>query len=182
MNTTAENQTNLEDAAKMLDATFVGNSDTQKFAMKYGEDLWKFRNDVFKALDEKADSIIKYLGGGTGLFALGVIAKADTSNAWLIKWVLPSLVLAILSVGFAIWARFPKETPGLPSVKDLVIGYLDKVPDEMSQFVWQWHYACVHMKIVCDNKGWWIMLSSWAYCGAIACLCLPVVVIWLSAT
>jgi hypothetical protein len=47
---------------------------------EYAKALWEYRNGVFDKLDEKSESIIKYLGGGTGLFTLGVLAKIDAGN------------------------------------------------------------------------------------------------------
>jgi hypothetical protein len=54
-----------------------------KWVWEYAKELWELRSKVFNVLDDKADGIIKYLGGGTGLFAIGLLAKADSTSSYL---------------------------------------------------------------------------------------------------
>src|SRR5262249_7329045 len=46
----------------------IENAD-YKWLLDYARLLWDECNKTFASLDEKAENIIRYLGGGTGLFA-----------------------------------------------------------------------------------------------------------------
>ncbi|OAI40493.1 hypothetical protein AYO40_00740 [Planctomycetaceae bacterium SCGC AG-212-D15] len=92
--------------------------------VQYALDL----NDRFEAtdklLDEKADSIIKYLGGGSALVTFGALMsiKADTTmncitGIVIIIFFIPSLVCALLAVYKAIHVRRPRTAATPPDVK-----------------------------------------------------------------
>jgi hypothetical protein len=84
----------------------------------YAKDLVTRREKIASILDDKADAIIKYMGGGAGLFALGAIAGIQQGQGLLILWSLPALACALVSVFLATLARKPLDMPGLPKVID----------------------------------------------------------------
>ncbi len=70
-----------------------------------------------KELDNKANDIIKYLGGGVGLFTVGTIANISSQNAWLVVWTIPSFFFSLASILFAVLALKPNPVKLPPSVE-----------------------------------------------------------------
>jgi hypothetical protein len=73
---------------------------------------------VWADLDNKANEIIKYLGGGTGILAATSLVKADAQNAWIFLAFVPALFVAIISIFFAALARQPNPMRFPPSIID----------------------------------------------------------------
>jgi hypothetical protein len=140
------------------------------WAIDHAKSLWSETNKHFASLDDKADSIIKYLGGGIGLFSLGVLAKADASNTYLILWALPAIFLAVLSVFFAAWVRKPNSVPRMPSIEAAV-----SCAEEESgaDFLGQWHYACESQLMANESKAKNLERATLCYCLSLALLALP---------
>src|SRR5207249_4332507 len=70
--------------------------------LAYARDLYDRHDKTDKLLDEKADSIIKYLGGGSALVTFGALLsiKSDNTNSCILGLVvlvllIPSLVQAV---------------------------------------------------------------------------------------
>src|SRR5579884_3270143 len=128
----------------------------------YAKLLWDERNAQYKMLDEKADSIIKYLGGGLGLFSLGVLAKVDPANAYLIIWALPAVICALLSLYFATKARGPNPVPTLPPV-ETATSYAEKEKWQ-ADFLGKWHVACEDFRVANRDKVRLLEWGTWCYC------------------
>jgi hypothetical protein len=86
----------------------------------WSKELWSALERTETALDEKADAVVKYLGGGTALLSLGVLfgVKLDTSRASLFALITlasaaPAILCAIRAISFAIAGRNPSESATL---------------------------------------------------------------------
>src|SRR5262249_35193791 len=150
---------------------------------KFAESLWAYNEKEFVALDEKADSIIKYLGGGTGLFAIGVLSKIDASNIHIALATLPAIISAILSVLIATIVRKPHPVPNLPTVMNAKEAYADANASGtagLGAFLGQWNLACERMAVVCKWKSKLLETAVWLFFAAIALLLFPLLVgiIW----
>lgn len=110
-------------------------------------------NQADELLDAKAESIIKLLGGGTGLLTLGAILNLS-------KLGLPagiglgiSLLLALVAIAIAAWARVPRQTFLPPSVA-WALKYADSYGDAApSKFLAQWHLACEGIRLAVRVKA-----------------------------
>src|SRR5437016_7895 len=51
-----------------------------EWVIAYAKDQWNSLETVFKQLDDKADGVIKYLSGGTGLLAIGTLLTINRGN------------------------------------------------------------------------------------------------------
>jgi hypothetical protein len=145
------------------------------WVFEYAKSLWTERNSEFAALDNKADAIIKYLGGGLGLFSVGVLAKVDVSNAYLIFWALPAVVCAIISLFLAAWARKPSAAPALPPV-EAAVNYAEEDKDEKKAhmaFLGQWNLICESHRLINLSKAWKLEQATYFYCAALGLLTLP---------
>lgn len=90
---------------------------------QYAKDLAERSEQTDKVLDEKADSIIKYLGGGSTLLTFGAllsIRPEKPESCWLalaaLVSLLPSLVFAVLAVRAALRVRTPQPALILPEL------------------------------------------------------------------
>jgi hypothetical protein len=144
----------------------------------YAKILWEYRNRVFVSLDEKADSIIKYLGGGTGLFALGVLAKVDGSNWYIAVAAMPAVACALLAILFAILARRPSAFPGLSTV-ETAKDYADAEESSsaaLAGFLGQWNLACEAVRLICQRKASRVEVAAWFTYAALVLLAIPLLV------
>jgi hypothetical protein len=150
-----------------------------EYSLSYAKDLWASCMAIHRQLDEKSNRIITYLGGGTGLFALGVLSKIDAMNYVVAITTFVPVVLALIAIWHAIGAFSPGFAPGQPSVKSLVTEYVDShETDEEGKgaFLGQWHLACVGMQIVCGYKANLLERATRLYFWALLTLLIPVAV------
>ena len=157
------------------------------WVLEYAKIVWAERTAEFTSLDNKADAIIKYLGGGLGLFAVGVLAKIDPNNAYLVLWTLPAIVCAISSVFCAAWSRKPTETPTPPPIEAAILyaeGEGDKPGESIrsrAAFLGQWNLVSEDHRIVNEMKAVWLERATWLYCVALGLLTLPLLAaVWFS--
>lgn len=133
------------------------------------------------ALDDKASDVIKYLGGGAGLFTLVAILNVTPKNLHILWWALPSFLATITSVFLAVLARQPSETKFPPSIR-AAMEYVEFFDDTdkvvarekaVAAFLGQWHAACVGMEVVNALKAARVGAAIWAFFAAIVLLGLP---------
>jgi hypothetical protein len=143
----------------------------------YGKYKFERASLVFVELDQKANEIIKYLGGGTGLLTIAALAQIRPENAFYFLCALPAFVLAITSIYFAVYARQPVEAIEPPSVK-AAYRYAESFGDSAkATFVGQWHQTCQCLDVVNEKKAARVFLATWFFLFAIAFLLLPFIAI-----
>ena len=115
-------QTQIDAAPAYLDAVTFNDNITPKEGAKY-EWAWEYakfqfeRADrIYRDLDDKANDIIKYLGGGTGLFTLAALANVTRGNVYVIAASLPAFAFAVISVALAACARQPNPISEPPQI------------------------------------------------------------------
>jgi len=93
-------------------------------ALEYARSLFDRYDKADKGLDEKADSIIKYLGGGSALITIGTLLSIKPDSPLNLIFALVALVCLVPSIHaatralhYAIMARKPRASATLPSVK-----------------------------------------------------------------
>ena len=93
------------------------------WVLAYAKDLHERCGNTDKLLDDKADSIIKYLGGGSALLIFGALMsikpeKPETCLLGLVALVslIPSLLFAVLAMRAALRVRRPQSAATPPSV------------------------------------------------------------------
>ena len=106
-------------------------------------------------LDNKADSLIGYLGAGQGILALTLtytVATGDAGGAMI--WVIgPTLFVELLAMIWAAVVRAPATVPGAPAA-GRALESIDKRPDEpRGKFAMRVEVACAAMLVVNDKKG-----------------------------
>lgn len=143
---------------------------------EYAEKHYRWLEERFQYLDEKADSIIKYLGGGTGVIALAAVAGITRDNAPIILLMVPSVLLALRAIYLAVSARNPDKTdmpPGITGAVQYAESYGEK---GRTIFMGQWHQSCEGMALVVSRKAEKVKQANWFYFWALMCLLFPLVV------
>jgi hypothetical protein len=149
-----------------------------EWVFAYSNDLCEKYRAIYKELDDKANEIVKYLGGGAGLFTLAVLLNFTYQNVFIIKCAMPSFILSIISVYFAIKSRQP-QVACLPPGAKVAFGYANSygtTKNAQAAFVGEWHRACEGMKLRIDDKANWVKLATWAFFLAILALSVPLIV------
>ena len=139
----------------------------------YATDSFERSLGIFHKLDDKANNIIKYLGGGTGLFTLAALANTNEKNAAIIGLVFFPFAASLVSIFFACLARQPNATR-LPATVKTAIRYVEtqgKLAE--ATFLGQWHEACTAMDLTIAVKAERVKYATWAFFAAILLLAIP---------
>jgi hypothetical protein len=154
--------------------------------VEYAKTLQEWLASTDKTLDEKADSIIKYLSGGTALVTLAALLsiKFDSpkTNAVIFGLVvllclLPSLVCGMVSIYYAISVRIPQRAASLPQIPDAISiaeAYKTKGITELN--IWLILNPICEVAYVRNmNKGKWLKWAHRFYLLSIAGLLVPLI-------
>lgn len=138
---------------------------------------WQFElsEQTWKDNDSKAETVIRFLGGGFGLITFAALASIDQNNMMLFLATAPSIVAAIAGVLFATAARWPSHFSRPPSVS--VVSDL-KQTDKYGQAVLIpiLHVAETRLRIINRRKSKWLRWAYGSFATAIVLLALPLIV------
>ncbi len=151
-----------------------------KWAIEYAKESYQRLDQTFRYLDEKADAIIKYLGGGTAVVTVAALATVNHYSAWLPILLLPSLGCALAAIALANSARRPRTHPSPPPVTEAV-NYAEAYSDKAeATFLGLWHQCCEGLDVVNAIKAKRVDCAGRCYWWALFCLLLPALVwpIW----
>lgn len=169
----------LEQSCKELSLELGNTADSApaslKYLFDYGKQEYDRIYDTFNKLDEKANEIIKYLGGGTALVSVGTLIALKPDSLSLIYWIIPSFLASLASITYAFLARAPMryDTPSK------VCGFLklaihikdvDKATGMMAPV---WDVLIKKATLINEFKGKLIKRSYLWYITAIGLLILP---------
>src|SRR5208337_1808625 len=107
----------------------------------------------YKELDNKANDIIKYLGGGVGLFTVGTIANISSQNVWLVVCAIPSFLVSLASIFFAVLALQPNPVKLPPTVESAYNYANDYKETGKATFLGQWHLVITGMDVAAKLKS-----------------------------
>lgn len=100
--------------------TFISTPDDYEWVQAYADKAYADIRARVKETEEKADSIIRHLGGGTVIVSLIAISNVNPNNAFLPILLLPSVFSAFWAIRLAIVARCPSSILSAPTVKDAI--------------------------------------------------------------
>lgn len=136
---------------------------------------------IFKDLDDKANSIVGYLGGGTSLLTLGTLTAVASGqiSPWIIVFALPSIGLALASLFFAALARQANWIVSLPTVQAACCysEYAKFAGKGQAAFLGQWHLCITLMRPVVARKAFQVNVATWLFFSTVATLSLPLIVV-----
>jgi hypothetical protein len=88
--------------------------------------VWEYARDsvdralkIFERLDDKANEILKYLGGGAGLLTAAALLGIKDDHAWIYLFFAPSLGTSLVAILFAIMASKPNDVRLPPPINEV---------------------------------------------------------------
>lgn len=157
----------------------------------YARELYDRYDKTDKILDDKADSIIKYLGGGSALITFGALMSIKSENYWssvfaivALVSLLPSLVCALLAVRKAIHVRRPRSSASLPDVHfALEMAEYHKTKEKLNVNLWLIFYPICEAAYYRNlQKARLVESAHCLYLWAMGLLIVPVVSIAICLT
>ena len=134
-----------------------------------------------ETLDRKAESIMRTLGGGSGLLSLGAVlnlSKIGTAPAFAIA---AALLLALLAVLAAAWVRVPRNVLLPPSVA-WALSYVDAYDKSQERFLAQWHLACEATRLSIRAKAWGVALATWLGVASVCAVAISFIIAFATMT
>ena len=151
-----------------------------QWVFEYAKQSYDHTYGVSGHLDDKADSIIKYLGAFSGLSAF-LAAYIATSTTWEVALsVIPAFCLSISAIVIAARARRVLDQAAPPSI-EAAMDYAEAYEEKASAtFVPQIWAATVAMEAICNTKGRLIDRATNIFLWAAIALALPLVssILW----
>jgi hypothetical protein len=145
------------------------------WVIEFAKDSYKELDETFTYLDEKADSIIKYMGGGTAVIAIGSLITINQIRPWFLFFLLPSFGYALRSIYLAVQARRPTTRPN-PTKVTTAIEFAEAYEKEAEPtFLGVWHECCEGLAIVNKEKSKKVDRAHRDYYRALFCLLLPLI-------
>jgi hypothetical protein len=166
-------------AAKFRESSLFKSGVEFGWVFDYAQQYYEKLSKVWKELDDKANEIIKYLGGGTGLFALGLMTK--DLDPRVIRAALPAIGCALFAVFSAVLARKPNEVWVLPDAKaayDYAVHKdWQKEQQGKTEFIGQIHEQSEKLYLSIKIKSSRVTVATWFFFLAISLLVLPIAVL-----
>lgn len=129
----------------------------------YAKDLFAATQSVFKELEDKASSAITFLGSGAGILTMGAaVAVANPSiNRTVVWWSIPSILLALAALAFALKSRWTAACTYPPPVTSAIqfAEYGKSEERGKALFAAQYHQCVDGMLPVLAEKAFWIEWS-----------------------
>jgi hypothetical protein len=122
--------------------------------------LGEFRS-AERTLDEKAESVMKLFGSGTGLLTFGAFINLPKFSLLTTILLGVALLLALAAIFAAAWVRVPRQTYLPPSVAS-ALAYVEKYEDvSETRFLAQWHLACEGLRLSLRLKSSGVRIATW---------------------
>lgn len=134
-----------------------------EWVIKHARDQYAQAEAAFKAVDEKAGSVLGYLGTAAGVFAAGLIAKlADGQiDPRIALAATPSFIFAGVTLAFVACARRPHNCAYPPATWDAATRanwYGPGATEAEASMIGVWHLATALMQHATDRKTRWFAL------------------------
>lgn len=149
-------------------------------------DYARFTYDQFQnaddTLDKKAESMMRLLGGGSGLLSLGAIVNLSKIGFATSVTLSIALFLALCAVAAAAWVRVPRNTTLPPSIAWALeyVGAYDK--QSRDRFLAQWHLSCEGMRLSLRAKAWGVTVATWLGVASVVAVALSFFVALVTIT
>jgi hypothetical protein len=101
-------------AVKFSDTYQPSSTKDYKWVLDYSIKEYEMASLRVESLDGKADTLIGYLGAGSGLISFGLAYGLGEHNVHVLIAAIPALFLILAAVLLALVARIPARFPALP--------------------------------------------------------------------
>jgi hypothetical protein len=125
-----------------------------QWVAEHSTDEFKRLSCAVDSLDEKADSLIRYLAAGSGFISLAMLLGGAQSEALLFLIVMPTLLFLLIALCLAVMARKPQLHPAPPYTQE-AFEFVDffKNAGARYRFAAKVGSASVAMKLVSEFKA-----------------------------
>lgn len=155
--------------AKFAESFNFSNIEEADWILDYAQKRFELARKYVEYLDEKAESLIKYLGLGTAFFGL-IFGLFKSKFVTLTKYaIIIGIILWIISVLIAIAVRTPWDMPYPPSVKR-VFEYIKKEKESQkakARLALNYGYSVVGQKIIGRFKARYLQISYYLLVSAL---------------
>jgi hypothetical protein len=138
-----------------------------RWVMEYANSEYKRYEAILNGIDSKADSLIRYMGAGSGVIAL-VFTYALAAKGWLSALqVLPTLAMFFTSMVFASKARTPEKMTAPPNTEAAIkYAHAYATNSATASFAAMTGTASIGLKIAIREKARLVRLAfHWFLCG-----------------
>jgi hypothetical protein len=170
-----------------FNATFRPREDTDyTWVVEHAEKRYAERVTDFEYMDAKAASLLTYLGGGAGVLSLGGAVTLFTSpvSPWVVFAGIPAIVIAFVSMGYALVARRPVAILTPPAIREAA-AYAASYEDPkvaMAGLLGQWDVATEDVRPETMRKTGLVRTASILAFIAVMALILPLLVrLWIKS-
>lgn len=139
----------------------------------FGKDAFLMDLQAYRAIDDKADAMLRYVAGGIGVAAFASVINVSKDNVWIFVLSIPSFMAAMRSVYFAIKARTPVEVPFPPGISNAIRFAEEYGETAEAQFLGQWHMMHEGMDIVLAAKSENVARSLQFFTQSVFMMALP---------
>lgn len=152
----------------------VGEIDDLEWVVNHAKTKYAEGLDAWSMLESKADSLIRYLGGGAGLLTVGSILSVSIETVTVFLCMIPAIVCAVFGIIFAILSRAPADFSATPQANK-ACGCAQKYRDKSSAIfmIGEYHLAAVKVRVSSAKKAKLVTEATWCYFGAIVLLLVP---------
>ncbi len=128
---------------------------------------------AFNDLDNKADAIIKYLGGGTTVISIAALFNVTPESVYLLYLLAPAVLTSVVSICLAMRARQPTAIPHPPTVEVATkyIAFFNSKSE--AAFLGLWHCCGEGMEVKIKEKSQYVTWSGYALMATLFMLFVP---------
>lgn len=152
-----------------------------KWLIDYAKLKYQYTLNRWDSLENKADQLVRYLGGSIPILLGAVIVSTDKLSIGSTLSIIPTILLLIASMILAVASRRIKiafEPACVAEAQKYVAFYKNAAIAEF-EFVSEWKNAIDKQDIACDEKAEWLQWSFNALLSAIVCVVLPLVAVFI---
>ena len=102
------------------------------WVIAHADEQFKLVYANITGIEEKAASVIAYLGGFVGLAAVAAVHQAATVSPWIGLCLLPTVTMALRAINLATCARAPRPHPYPPNAEE-ALNYAEAYSEEVAE-------------------------------------------------
>lgn len=157
------NKEEYKQASAFVDTYKPKGGKDYKWALSHALKEYESADERLNILDAKADSLIWYLGSGSGLISLALLYGISQESTALLLAVLPTLLTLLIATICAAIARSPARIPGLPYTRDALNCIDENGKDAEAKFAAMIATSSVAAQLAANEKARLVRASFWLF-------------------
>jgi len=158
-----ENNPSYRSAVKFSDDYEPKADRDYKWALDYSIKEYEQASLRVETLDSKADTLIGYLGAGSGLVSIGLAYGLGQGKAKVLIAAIPALLLLLVAIVLALVARIPSKFPSLPYAKDALEMKTDTDQGAIGKFAAAVWVSSRSISLSAREKARLVRMAYWCF-------------------